>query len=470
MRSSFQVLLALALGLSTSLASAQGPNQNFEQEAQTPARTEQTQAQAAQSAAEASKLEASEADMSITYDQILAKPDDVELNYRYARAQIARGELKSAAATLERVLLVNPDLAKVRLLYAVVLLRLDNLIEAQQELETLKALPMPDSLRQEIDLYLSMIKKARKRTHLFGALSFGIENDDNRNATPSNDTMLFFNAPVTLTGPTAMRHDDASTLYLASVGLLHDLGYQEGHTIFANYSYYRAEQASVKNLNLQAHSVNGGGTYKSSWVNVTPSIVFDHIVLAQTTFMRDWGGRVRFDKQINRNFSVYMDYKDVEQQYQPTVIVPTGPQRDGAEMDFLWGGDYVLSPTMKLGAAYGYTIKNANLESLSYNRNLIMLTHQWLLPKGMFLFTSLAFNYDQYDQPDFTVSPLFRRDIWGRVSINYGIPLALAHPALKDFLATVSYEYFEANSTIMNYSYTNNKEMLMLTYRWDAAF
>ena len=46
------------------------------------------------------------------------------------RAQIRRGDVRGAGATLERILLMRPDLPRIRLLYAIVLYRLDNLDEA----------------------------------------------------------------------------------------------------------------------------------------------------------------------------------------------------------------------------------------------------------------------------------------------------------------------------------------------------
>ncbi len=99
----------------------------------------------------AEELRPLEAGERVTYADVLQHPDDVELNYLYAQSQVESGDLRGAAATLERILLLAPDLARVRLLYAVVLFRLDNLNEAEREFRTVSELPMPDSLREEVD-------------------------------------------------------------------------------------------------------------------------------------------------------------------------------------------------------------------------------------------------------------------------------------------------------------------------------
>src|SRR5690606_33117951 len=47
----------------------------------------------------------------VTLEQVLAAPDDLELNYRFAQTQIADGDLRGAMSTLERILLTRPELA-----------------------------------------------------------------------------------------------------------------------------------------------------------------------------------------------------------------------------------------------------------------------------------------------------------------------------------------------------------------------
>jgi hypothetical protein len=52
----------------------------------------------------------------VTYADILANPDDIELNLAYAQNQIADGNVLGASATFERILLLKPDHARARLL------------------------------------------------------------------------------------------------------------------------------------------------------------------------------------------------------------------------------------------------------------------------------------------------------------------------------------------------------------------
>ena len=77
------------------------------------------------------------ADQRIQYSEILANPDDLSLSVKYAQQLINDGELQKATIALERVLLINPEIDKARLLLALVFYRLGSFPEAESELKTL---------------------------------------------------------------------------------------------------------------------------------------------------------------------------------------------------------------------------------------------------------------------------------------------------------------------------------------------
>src|SRR5262245_37699923 len=61
------------------------------------------------------------------FDRVLAAPDDPDVNLAFARQEADDGHLLNAAAALERILLAHPNAHGVRLFYAVVLYRLNDL-------------------------------------------------------------------------------------------------------------------------------------------------------------------------------------------------------------------------------------------------------------------------------------------------------------------------------------------------------
>src|SRR5271163_4780416 len=79
------------------------------------------------------------ADTPSNFQAIYAAPDDLAQNLAYARAEAQAGRLLSAAAALERILLLAPNENGVRLFYVAVLYRLDDLQGAKQQLDALDA-------------------------------------------------------------------------------------------------------------------------------------------------------------------------------------------------------------------------------------------------------------------------------------------------------------------------------------------
>ncbi|MFH1725954.1 MAG: porin family protein [Elusimicrobiota bacterium] len=439
--------------------------QDLDKEIERPGYATESQENAVETAGEARKRETVEGSGEITYAQILEDPDNIDLNYRYAKLQVERGDLRGAVATLERILMVDPALPKVRLFYAVVLYRLDNLPEAERELTALRKLPMPASLLQEIDEYLKRIRRRTRRTNFDGSLGFGLQYDVNRNAAPATGRRLFGGVPVPLT--TGLRQDDTSVLLMAAARVEHDLGTQAGHKLFGELSYYRAEQTAVDTLDLQAYAFQLGAAFKRRWGDVTPSAVFDHIRLSEETYLRTRGAQLRYDKKYDNRTALFARLRVAFHDYIKTTDVPTATERTGHRTDFSYGGSHILNPTMRLGLDLGFSHQDARKGYNRYDRHEVRGTHAWLLGKGRFLLTSMTLHVDRYSEPDTAIFNQRRADDTVRLGSTFGAPLGLIAPPLKDLLWTFTYEYFHSNSNIENYGYTNNKVSTMFTYRWE---
>ena len=97
-----------------------------------------------------------------TYEQVLAAPDDVELNLAYAKSEIAGGRLLSAAAAYERVLIIHPDWDSTRLAYARVLYQLDDRTGALQQTRMLDTRKLTPAEKEEAARYLHELQASRR--------------------------------------------------------------------------------------------------------------------------------------------------------------------------------------------------------------------------------------------------------------------------------------------------------------------
>ena len=439
--------------------------QNPEEESQRAAQQDVEKRRAAgETADEAAARQPVEGAGEVTYEQVLAHPDDVDLNFRWAKRQVEKGDVKGASATLERILMVNPALTRVRLTYAVVLYRLDSLAEARRELEAVKA-RAGGALRAEAERYLAAIERRTRTTHAHAALGVGYQYDDNRNAGPASGQRLFAGTALNLVSGKAA--DDTSMLFLAQAGLKRDLRGAPGSSLFADLSYYRAEQTRLNTLDLQAYSFSAGGEFKVRRSLLTPELLADHVRLDQQTYLRTRGARLRWDRRLTKQLALYASLQGMFHQYTRTTDVPTAEDRNGNETTLKGGAAFTVAPTQRLTAEVGYAQTDARKMYDAYERNSFSLTHTWLLGRGRFLLSGIALELDRYGAPDLAIAKQERSDNRTRFSWTFGQPLGFLGKPFEDLLWTASYEYLNADSNILNYAYSNNKAGTMLTYRWE---
>lgn len=441
------------------------------QEQQRPAQgiREIERAQRASRAAE--QLRPLEPGEAVTYDDILQHPDDIDLNYRFAQSQVAAGELRGAATTLERILLLEPDLARVRLLYAVVLYRLDNLNESEREFRSVLQLPMTDSLRVEVDYYLEQIALRRKTTRYTATLGGGMQWDSNRNAGPVGDEVLFLDTPFELVE--GKKEDDWSGVGLATLRVDHDLGYDAGHKLMGGLQVYGQKQIDVTDLDLMALSGEFGGLYRSQWADVQPGIYGSYVNLGGESYLSTVGTGVRASHRLSRSVDLFTRFRFDYEWFESLDRSPITDQRTGARVQGVVGANWTPRPILRFDAAVGGLHKEADEDFYDYSGPIAFASGTWLIGGGQFLLSTFAFEYDGYEGPEPIVSEKDRRDEIYVAGLTYGAPLSFLLPFLahsrvfRDTLLTLNATYLNAQSTIENYQYDNLRFTMMYTKTFD---
>lgn len=473
MRSSTSLKFLVIFGLAFFSLSTLALGEDLENEVQRMRRESRSEKQSSRAAAGAEKIAfEKEYKGGVTYQDILKDPDNVALNIRYAKSLIARGEYPEAATTLERILLVSPNLADVRILYVAVLYRSSEWDGALREITILRGMALSAKIKAEADYYERDIKLKKKRTRFEVRESVGWGYDSNRNAAPHSKSQLVNDVMVANPASDAQR-SDTNFLNVTDVNVTHDLGFKEGHSVFGSFTYYLQEQTNLNSLDLGSFQYEFGGTYKNKYVNFTPSFVASNVFLSSQSFLRTQGGNFLFDHDFTKKFTGFFNIRAERQDYMNISENDTALDRKGPEFDYLWGGSYWLLPTMKWTSALGYGDKYAKQDYNAFNRFSINNTHTWFLKKQQFLINTVNFYADDYESPEFAVSGRHRHDKTIRYRITYGAPLTtlligkvLPKP-FQDILFTGTYEYYHALSNITNYTYSNNKFQCLLSKRWE---
>ena len=419
----------------------------------------------------AAELQPLEPGRTVTYDDVLKNPDDVELNYLFAQSQVAAGDVRGAASTLERILLIAPDLARVRLLYAVVLYRLDNLDEAEREFRAVQKLPMTDALRAEVDFYLEQIALRRKTTRYTATLGGGMQFDSNRNAGPQDNRVLFLDTPLRLV--TGKKDSDGAGVMLAGLRATHDLGFDEGHQLLGGVQVYGQKQIDQTDLDMMAIAGDAGALYRSPFADFQPSVFASYLNLGGESYVSTVGGGFRADRRVSGTLDVFTRFRFDYEFFDQLDESPTTNERTGARVQGGVGATWTPRPALRFDALVGGLHKEAREDFYTYTGPAAFLTGTWLIGGGQFLLSTFSFEYDGYEGPEPFVSRRTRHDEVYLGGLTYGAPLGFLLPfleaprAVRDTLLTMNATYLNEQSSIENYQYDDWRVTMLLTKNFD---
>lgn len=437
----------------------------------------------------------------VTFADVLANPDDTALNVCYARVQIAAGEVRGAAATLERVLLIAPDAVNVRLLYAIVLFRLDNVDEAEREFLEVSQLDLPADVRRQVDDFLDQIQLRRQTVRHRATVSFGTYYDTNRNSAPASDQTQVAGAFVPIAVEENRENDDIGWLTALGYQFTYDPGFQNQHEIFGGVNLYGEVLTEVSQLDVQAMTLDLGTRLRYPGWTFTPRAFLRNMRLDWDKFFQSEGIELRVDHRHNLTgledvppVDLWASFTAADEDYHNTRNFQTLTLRSGPKYTTRLGAGMLITPEHHISATFTNEYKSAApdcanngcVRVFSYDYNALELSHTWILGDGHFLLSNLLFGSRRYNASDTLVvggTGQRRYENPFRARVTYGMPLidligetwlddtVNSNNRILDFFGetTVAFsgEFNYQRSNITNFQYNSERAQVLLTRRFD---
>jgi len=412
-------------------------------------------------------------DTGITYADVLRDPDNVRLNLEYARSQVARGQLKGASATLERVLLIAPESAEVHFFLGLVYFRLGQYSNARTEIEQAIELGLSPEMEEKARSYTDRIGDQLETTRFSLTLTIGVQYDDNMNQSPTDGTALFIDFPIDVDE----ENKDFALLGIVKGRVEHDFGNQDQSSVYAEATYFESDKIEVDRLDLRAAGLEFGATFNQGKWSLTPFATGNVAWLQNDEYLNSAGLGLRAVYRLSPTVKVSAEARGIYEDFMSVPASQSAPLRDGQRYRASGRVDWAYSPTMRVGGEVYVGQKNASVEFESFSRFGVRANHTWLLGRGQFLLTGASAEMTDYDGPDFFVSPTtVREDEVYRANIAYGVPLATIAAALAsdDWLPSyigsinliAQYEYEKSSSNLSNYDYEANRAQLLMSKRF----
>ena len=412
---------------------------------------------------------------SVTFQDVLAHPDDPEINISYARRLIAEGRLGLASATLERILLLNPNLDNVRLLYAVVMYRLDNIDEARRELQLLLEKQLSPTMQAEAERYAALIEARSNPLQRTASVTIGMHHDSNRNAYPRGRDFLVLGVPVK---GTSRSRRDWGRIALGNVVYRFDTGRQNAQEIYGDVSFLLDDQVTRNNLDVGATLVEGGLVYKAALAKFVPKIGYNYIELNGRKYVGDtWMGVSAERRIFSPKFTGMAEILLGRENFSNSRLAPFATEQNGNYFTTEFTGLFNYDQTTRLKGSYKFKDNTAKVSFNGYQSHRAQAEMVRLLPHRGFLIAGLTAERQFYDSVDpFVTSMQKRMDTDWNMGLTLGMPFGEAMHLLdeetvipdgwRELLMSVSTNYTISQSNIPNYDYNNLRFQALMTKRW----
>lgn len=452
-------------------------------------------------ASEASRALATEECPPVSFADILSDPDNISLNVCYARTQIDRGDVRGAAATLERILLIAPDALDVRYYYALALYRLDSIDEAEREFRAVeRAEGIPPEVRAQVQDYLAEIERRRQRTKHSVTVGLGTYYDTNRNSAPHSGELEAAGVRASINNTEDRQKGMLGILTIMNYDFTHDPGFQNQHEIFGGVDLYADTLTEQSRLDVHAATFDLGMRLRFPTLTFSPRVFVRTMRLDWAKFYQSEGLELRVDHKHRLvgledlpRLDTFASFTIQDEDYHNTPNFGTLTLRSGNKYTTMAGAGMRVEPDHYLRLTGTAEFKsaapdqtNGGARIYSYKDYRAEASHTWLLGGEHYLLSSLMMGVRQYKASDVLVvggGGERRIERPFRARMTYGMPLVdligddylqrsvNINDSIQDFLngtnIAFSGEYKFVRSNITNFQYDSRRVSVLLTRKLD---
>jgi hypothetical protein len=408
------------------------------------------------------------------FEETLNKPADLDVLFKYAGLATQVGDLEGAISALERMLLINPDLPRVRLELGVLYFRLGSYEAARTYLETaLKSPSLPPDVKAKAEEYLAQAVAKSSPSSLTGEVFLGWRYQSNANLGPATSRVLLFGQPANL-NQQATGQPDWGTVGSLQVRHRYDFGNQDRGALETQFTAYGNGQFQQWQANIILLDLTSGPRFQvfaDTFEDFTlkPFVTGGYVFVANSTYYTSWGGGLESNVLLGngfRNISVGVFRR---QDNQDTSYLPTNSQYRGNSMSMSTAFQWEVAPTVMLFATGSTQRFEADLTaSQSYwlygvGGGMAFRFEDPLFKSGLpwSINFSASEQWWSYDQPDPVIDPTTMR-----YQNDTILNIVLTVPFDERTTFSLSGGRFVRGATISNYGFENNSFMFGVSWRF----
>ncbi len=416
------------------------------------------------------------AELQAQYDKLFAellkRPADLDLMFAFAGVAARLGNYEAAISTLERMLLFNRDLPRVKAELGVLYFRLGSYAISKNYLQAaIAGKNVPQAVKDRVNIYLALIEKRTATNHIAGSITGGFRYQTNANVGPSTNQVLAFGVPAILNN-TFLGQADWNAFLSGYVVDSYDVNPEKTRTWDTTFQGYYARQFQLTNLDLGFGEATTGPRFfvnhkPGSELSFHPFVLANIVGLGGAVDFYTAGGGFEMDKAFNNNrvftsagYTFRYEWFENSDQF-PTNSLFTGPVNTGAA-----NLRYQLTDTIQLGFA-GYIAFQDSQAEFDSNREYSIaadLSKRYPAPFGLTHYPwyadfAVRGIFTNYAAPDPTVDPLTAREDQ-TLQLTFTNTMGLT----QDLALVLQAQYTNNDSNLPNFSFVDTSVLMGLTF------
>ena len=389
----------------------------------------------------------------ITYMQILQKPNDLDLNLKYAQQQGKMGNFKQTISTLERLTMLYPDNVEIKLYLLSVLVQVDSPEKANTIIEEMKLRRdlEPEDLETLVEIEEELKDREPSLWTITADLSFGALYTDNVNSVSKtrlqseSDSVVGFNSAKydrTLSG---------------GLGLSATRPIGEESSLLLNVSHSSSEQHAETDDDYQSYGFTLGFDTTLGNQSLSP-----YLMLSKSDYQTDadsfskmYGIGGFFSVGERNSFSYGYSYATSKGNHNSED--DTAMQTNSVAHGFTFGHDLIITEIISSSLSLGYSDTDARVDAGNdYETYDVGFGLNFAFPWA-YIAVSNSYGFNDYKKEDSSVdSTKLRSDYTNTFDIMLTKAIGDIFPAIdpnRSLFINMSYEKLMSEGNILNYDY-----------------
>ena len=389
----------------------------------------------------------------ITYMQILQKPNDLDLNLKYAQQQGKIGNYKQTISTLERLNMLYPDNVEIKLYLLSVLVQADSPNKALTVIEEIKTSEdlTPEDLEAVNEIEAEIKERGRpKLWNFYADISLGGIHSENVNSVSKTRLQM---SSDSITGFNSAKYDRT---YSGSLGLTATRSLGEASSFMINTSFTDSDQEEETSDDFETYGLTLALDTSLGNQSLSP-----YLMLSKTDYQDDAdsfsllsgiGGY--FSAGERNSFSYGYSFSDSKGNRNTTDT--TANETNAIGHGITLGHDFMFTEIISSSTGLGYSISEAKVGTNDFETYDLNFRLNFAFPWA-YISVGDAVSFNDYKHVDTsTNSNRIRSDVTNTFDVMLTKAIGDILPFIdpnKNLFMNFSYEKLISEANILNYDY-----------------